>query len=293
MALALFVGGMPAAQAEEIQFNTDVLDVNDRKNIDLSQFARGGFIGARQLQHGGTPKQERSAGAAGAVFTRRMTIRTAAAPAGHRCWWSSSALGMSATNCAGGIRRVSRRSQPARYGRRGDLATSALKFSASCRPISTCVGGLGSAGRWGRGEYRACIADYNLNAQTQRQLQYGGQSYGLSGNEPQVPTSVPGGCAPTGQANVHHQIGSGQPTEKRLDGSRYYAYRRCRRCARSLPSARIISIPACSTASAWRDEPAARRHHAAAHLRGYAPEVVGVAKSNAKVAHQPAGKRVL
>lgn len=45
VALALgFAGGMPAAQAEEIQFNTDVLDVYDRKNIDLSQFSRGGFI---------------------------------------------------------------------------------------------------------------------------------------------------------------------------------------------------------------------------------------------------------
>ncbi|RTF49519.1 FimD/PapC N-terminal domain-containing protein, partial [Serratia marcescens] len=30
--------------ADDIQFNTDVLDVNDRKNIDLSQFSRGGYI---------------------------------------------------------------------------------------------------------------------------------------------------------------------------------------------------------------------------------------------------------
>ena len=27
-----------------IQFNTDILDVNDRKNIDLSQFSRSGYI---------------------------------------------------------------------------------------------------------------------------------------------------------------------------------------------------------------------------------------------------------
>ncbi|WP_324833368.1 FimD/PapC N-terminal domain-containing protein [Pseudomonas saxonica] len=32
-----FVGG-------EVQFNTDILDVNDRTNIDLSQFSRSGFI---------------------------------------------------------------------------------------------------------------------------------------------------------------------------------------------------------------------------------------------------------
>lgn len=30
--------------AGDIEFNTDVLDLNDRTNIDLSQFARSGFI---------------------------------------------------------------------------------------------------------------------------------------------------------------------------------------------------------------------------------------------------------
>ena len=30
--------------ADVIQFNTDVLDINDRKNIDLSQFTRSGYI---------------------------------------------------------------------------------------------------------------------------------------------------------------------------------------------------------------------------------------------------------
>lgn len=35
----------PALSEEgEIQFNTDVLDVEDRKNIDLGQFSRKGYI---------------------------------------------------------------------------------------------------------------------------------------------------------------------------------------------------------------------------------------------------------
>ena len=33
-----------ALGATEIQFNTDILDLNDRTNIDLSQFSRSGFI---------------------------------------------------------------------------------------------------------------------------------------------------------------------------------------------------------------------------------------------------------
>ena len=30
--------------AGEVQFNTDILDLNDRSNLDLSQFSRSGFI---------------------------------------------------------------------------------------------------------------------------------------------------------------------------------------------------------------------------------------------------------
>ncbi|WP_455872425.1 FimD/PapC N-terminal domain-containing protein, partial [Serratia proteamaculans] len=37
-------GGCYYAYAEDTQFNTDVLDVKDRNNIDLDQFSRGGYI---------------------------------------------------------------------------------------------------------------------------------------------------------------------------------------------------------------------------------------------------------
>lgn len=37
------MGGKVLA-VEDIQFNTDILDLNDRTNIDLSQFSRSGFI---------------------------------------------------------------------------------------------------------------------------------------------------------------------------------------------------------------------------------------------------------
>jgi len=40
--LISFVGQIHAA--DDIQFNTDILDLDDRTNIDLSQFSRSGFI---------------------------------------------------------------------------------------------------------------------------------------------------------------------------------------------------------------------------------------------------------
>ncbi len=39
--------------ADVIQFNTDVLDINDRKNIDLSQFSAQRLHHAGRLYHGG------------------------------------------------------------------------------------------------------------------------------------------------------------------------------------------------------------------------------------------------
>ena len=36
--------GADAWAGDDIQFNTDVLDLNDRTNVDLSQFSRSGFI---------------------------------------------------------------------------------------------------------------------------------------------------------------------------------------------------------------------------------------------------------
>lgn len=41
---AVLLGSAGAAQAKEIRFNTDILDLKDRDNIDLSVFSRKGFI---------------------------------------------------------------------------------------------------------------------------------------------------------------------------------------------------------------------------------------------------------
>ncbi|WP_239954789.1 FimD/PapC N-terminal domain-containing protein [Pantoea sp. Z09] len=42
--LALIAPSVTVAADNDIQFNTDVLDVNDQKNIDLSQFSRAGYV---------------------------------------------------------------------------------------------------------------------------------------------------------------------------------------------------------------------------------------------------------
>ncbi|UAN62244.1 hypothetical protein [Serratia sp. JSRIV006] len=40
----LLLGSVVFAHADDIQFNSDILDLKDRSNIDLSQFAQKGFM---------------------------------------------------------------------------------------------------------------------------------------------------------------------------------------------------------------------------------------------------------
>ena len=53
-----------ALGAGDIEFNTDVLDLVDRTNIDLSQFARSGFIlpGTYQVMAGSSSTDIRQKG---------------------------------------------------------------------------------------------------------------------------------------------------------------------------------------------------------------------------------------
>lgn len=41
---ALMPYSSPLMAADVVQFNTELLDLNDKKNIDLGQFSRAGYI---------------------------------------------------------------------------------------------------------------------------------------------------------------------------------------------------------------------------------------------------------
>ncbi|HGM7153816.1 TPA: outer membrane usher protein [Serratia marcescens] len=292
VALALgFAGGMPAAQAEEIQFNTDVLDVNDRKNIDLSQFARGGFImpGSYsmvvRLNKSDLPEQpvpfyapdddpNGSRACLAPVLVEQLGLRDEMRD--KLRWWHQS-------EC------LDEASLPGMEAR-GDLATSALYLSIPQAYLDYVSEDWDPPARWDEG-IPGVLLDYNLNAQTQRQLQYGGQSYGLSGNGTAGANLGAWRLRADWQANVHHQTGSGQPTEKRLDWSRYYAYR-------ALPALRSkLTVGEDYLDSGLFDSfrfggMSLRSDDTMLppNLRGYAPEVVGVAKSNAKVTISQQGR---
>ncbi|HFD0318226.1 outer membrane usher protein [Serratia marcescens] len=291
VALALGSVWAPVANAEEIQFNTDVLDVNDRKNIDLSQFSRGGFImpGSYSMvvhvNKNDLPEQsvafyapDDDANGSRACLTPALVEQLGIKDDMLKklTWWREGAC-------------LDEASLPG-MEMRGDLATSALYLNIPQAYLDYVSEDWDPPARWDEG-IPGMLLDYNLNAQTQRQLKYGTQDYSLSGNGTAGANLGAWRLRADWQANLRHQTGSGQPTDKRLDWSRYYAYR----AVPALRSKLTLGEDYLDSGvfDSFRFGGVSLRSDDSMlppNLRGYAPEVTGVAKSNAKVTISQQGR---
>ena len=284
--------GMPMASAtDDIQFNTDVLDVNDRKNIDLSQFSRGGYIMPGtygmvvHVNKNDLPEQPipfyTPKGDSGAS---RACINTAlASELGFKAsvlkdltWWHDG-------EC------LDEGSVPG-MEIRGDLATNGLYLNIPQAFLEYSDDNWEPPSRWDEG-IPGLLFDYNVNARSQRQQWDGSRGYNLSGNGTAGANLGAWRLRADWQANLDHQTGTGQPTRKQLDWSRYYAYR-------AIPALRskltlgenyldsgMFDSFRFTGASLISDD-----NMLPPNLRGYAPEVTGVAKTNAKVVISQQGR---
>lgn len=173
---------------------------------------------------------------------------------------------------------------------RGDLASSALYVNIPQAFLEYTDENWGPPSRWDEG-IPGLLFDYNVNAQSQQQLKQGTKGYTLSGNGT-VGANL-GSCRLRAdwQANLNHQTGSGQGTDKQLDWSRYYAYRAIPALRAKLTMGEsyldsgVFDSFRFAGASLVSDD-----NMLPPNLRGYAPEVVGVAKTNAKVAISQQGR---
>lgn len=277
--------------ADDIQFNTDVLDVNDRKNIDLSQFSRGGYImpGTYEMvvhvNKNDLPEQpipffapKDDPGASRACISTALANELGFKDAVLKelTWWhdgecldESSVPGMEI---------------------RGDLATNGLYLSIPQAFLEYSDDNWEPPSRWDDG-IPGLLFDYNVNARSQRQQQGGSSTQTLSGNGTTGANLGAWRLRADWQANVNHQTGAGQSTHKQLDWSRYYAYR-------AIPSLRskltlgenyldsdMFDSFRFTGASLISDD-----NMLPPNLRGYAPEVVGVAKTNARVVISQQGR---
>ncbi|MGF6191341.1 outer membrane usher protein [Serratia sp. 2723] len=291
ISLALGTSSMVVFAAEEIQFNTDVLDVKDRQNIDLSQFSRGGYIMpgtygmAVHINKNDLPEQaipfyapedepKGSRACVNKALVEQLGLKEGVMQ--ELRWWhqdecldESSLEGMEV---------------------RGDLSTSALYLNIPQAYLEFTSEDWDPPSRWDEG-IPGLLLDYNLNMQTQKQLKQGASSYNLSGNGTAGANLGVWRLRADWQANINHQTASGRSTDTQLDWSRYYAYRAIPTLRSKLTlgennldsgmfdSFRFMGVSLVSDDSMLPPS-----------LRGYAPEVTGVAKTNAKVTISQQGR---
>lgn len=289
--LALGSASAVGFPAEEFQFNTDMLDVNDRENIDLSQFSRSGYImpgtygmviriNKDELPERSVPfyAPEGQPNASRACVDKALVEQFGLKGSllEKLTWWhhgecldESSLKGMEM---------------------RGDLSNSTLYLNIPQVYLEYTSDHWDPPSRWENG-LPGLLVDYNLNARMQKQLKQHGDSYGLSGNGTAGINLSVWRLRADWQANAYQQSRYGGSTNRRLDWNRYYAYRAIKALRSKLMlgenylDSDLFDSFRFSGASLVSDD-----NMLPPNLRGYAPEVVGVARTNARVVISQQGR---
>lgn len=277
--------------ASNIEFNIDVLDVKDRANIDLEQFSRGNFImpgdyifsvhvNKQTLTDRSVafyPPDDDPKGSEACItpeLAEQLGLKESALQ--KLTWWHEnqcldphSLEGMEV---------------------RGDLGAAALYINIPQAYLEYTAENWDPPSRWDEG-IPGVLFDYNLNAQGQRQQKQGTQSYNLSGNGTLGGNLGAWRLRADWQSRLAHQSGSGAPTDSSWDWSRYYAYRALPKLGARLTmgedylNSDIFDSFRYTGASLVTDD-----NMLPPNLRGYAPEVTGIARSNAKVIVRQQGR---
>lgn len=292
ISLALGAPSTVVYATDSIQFNTDVLDVNDRKNIDLSQFSRGSYIMPGQYdlivnvnQHS-LPEQkvhfyatedspEGSRACISKALVEKLGLKDSTL--GQLKWWHQG-------NC---LDESSLKGMEVR----GDLATSGLYLSIPQAYLEYISDDWDPPSRWDEG-IPGLLLDYSVNAQARQKSKEGTKDHSFSGNGT---TGVNYGAwrlRADWQGSLNRQTNNNtQQNKNRLEWSRYYAYR----AIPVLRSKLTIGEEYLDSGmfDSFRFSGASLRSDDSMlppSLRGYAPEVVGIARTNATVTISQKGR---
>ena len=272
--------GAEARAGDGIQFNTDILDLNDRTNIDLSQFSRSGFIlpGVYPMQvqiNTQSLSEQRIAfyppdddpKGSQACLTPELVeqLGLKRARQAELGWWKGGEC-LDTDSLAG--MAVS-----------GDLGTSTLHISVPQAYLEYSAQNWDPPSRWDDG-VPGVLMDYNLTVKSTSQKGAARRS-DLSGNGTFGANAGPWRFRADWQGRIEDEPYS---RAQRLEWSRLYAYR-------ALPAiqARLTlgeNYLYSNVFDSFRFTGLALNsddNQLPPNLRGYAPEVVGVAKTNAKV----------
>lgn len=273
---------------DDVEFNTDVLDTKERSNIDLSQFSKTGYVmpGKYQfvihLNKSELPEQpvefyvpENDPKGSLACLTpdivklldlKEATLKSAG-------WWHDGQC-LDIDTLPG-------------ITLRPDLGSSSLYISVPQAYLEYTAENWDPPSRWDNG-IPGVVFDYNMNAMSTYQ-DTGGRRNDVSGNGTTGANLGPWRFRADWQAQ--YQQGQAASDQKKWSWSRYYAYRAITSLKAQLMmgenflDSSLFDSFRYSGASLATDD-----KQLPPNLRGYAPEVTGVAKTNAKVTISQQGR---
>jgi len=278
-----------ASAAEEFQFNTDVLDLKDRDNLDLGVFASANFIMPGQytlkvhvnrdslteftvvyLPAFDNPKS--SVACISPELVNELGLKEQTIKA--LTWWNAGAC-------------LDLNSVPGMLAR-GDLSTAGLYLSIPQDQLEYTAANWDPPSRWDEG-VSGLLFDYNFNAQTTERKSGKGRSDNLSGNG--VAGINLGAWRLRGDWQTQMQRSDDQPSQQQFAWSRFYALR----AVPSLRSSLILGEDYLDSNlfGSFRYTGAnlsSNDNMLPPNLRGYAPEVSGVARTNARVVIRQQGR---
>ncbi|PIJ68294.1 fimbrial assembly protein [Erwinia sp. OLTSP20] len=274
-----------------IEFNTDVLDVNDRAHVDLSEFTQAGYLmpgnylmtikinDKNELPEQSItflPPADDPHGSVACITpetVKQLGLKSSALH-GVRYWHDGECLDLHSLK---GLTA------------RGDLGHGTLYLSVPQAYLEYANLDWDPPSAWDNG-IPGILLDYNLNAQATKPVK-GNSSRSLSGNGTTGANLGPWRLRADWQGNYNSTAGHGQRSEKHFDWSRFYAFRAIAALRASLTvgesylSSDIFDSFRYLGASLVSDD-----NMLPPNLRGYAPEVTGVAKTNAKVTISQQGR---
>ncbi|MGN7442884.1 outer membrane usher protein [Pseudomonas lactis] len=288
-ATALCCAAAWASAAEEFQFNTDVLDLKDRQNLDLGVFASANFIMPGEynlLVHVNrdtlvefpiafmpAPNDAKSSLAClSPALVKQLGLKQPVLDA--LTWWHDGAC-LDLNSVAG-------------MQARADLSSSGLYLSIPQDQLEYTAPNWDPPSRWDEG-VSGVLLDYNFNAQTTQRQRGQGRTDNLSGNG--TAGINLGAWRLRGDWQTQLQRSGDQPSQQQFAWSRLYALR-------AVPSLRSNLILGedyldSNLFGSFRYTGAnlsSNDNMLPPNLRGYAPEVTGVARSNARVVIRQQGR---
>ena len=288
--VSLAIAGQPVMAAQSIEFNTDVLDVKDRSAVDLSEFSQAGYImpgtywmvvriNKNELPEQSVtflPPDNDPKGSIPCVtpdMVDKLGLK-AGALRDATYWHQGQCLNLDSLKGTEA---------------RGDLGSGSLYLNVPQAYLEYTAESWDPPSRWDNG-IAGVLFDYNINAQTTKPSQ-GNSSQSVSGNGTAGINVGDWRFRADWQGNYKHTSGPQSGSQHDWDWSRYYVYRAIAALRAKLTlgenylNSGIFDSFRYLGASLVSDD-----NMLPPNLRGYAPEVTGVAKTNAKVTISQQGR---